>query len=118
MGVRRVVPDVRVESARALAASREFYGVLGLEPVMDLGWVVTLASPENPTAQLTLATRDATAPVMADISIEVSDVDAAYAAVVAGGARIVHGPRDEEWGVRRFFAVDPNGRVVNVVGHR
>ncbi|KPC89985.1 glyoxalase, partial [Streptomyces sp. NRRL F-6602] len=26
--------------------------------------------------------------------------------------------RDEEWGVRRFFARDPDGRVVNVLGHR
>lgn len=118
MAVRRVVPDVRVGSAADLAASREFYGVLGLETVMDLGWVVTMAAPGNPTAQITLATRDEGADVVPDLSIEVEDVDAVYAAVVASGARIVHGLRDEEWGVRRFFAVDPNGRVVNVVSHR
>ncbi|MDX6353323.1 MAG: hypothetical protein QOF98_226 [Streptomyces sp.] len=118
MSVRRVVPDVQVASPEALAASREFYASLGLEEVMDLGWVVTLAAPGNPTAQITLATRDESAALVPDISIEVGDVDAAHAAVVATGARIVHELRDEEWGVRRFFALDPNGRVINVVSHQ
>ncbi|GAA3115372.1 hypothetical protein GCM10017687_30790 [Streptomyces echinatus] len=27
-------------------------------------------------------------------------------------------PTDEEWGVRRFFVRDPDGRVVNVLSHR
>ncbi|PDP85483.1 glyoxalase [Glycomyces fuscus] len=115
MSVRRVVPDIRSE---AMDESRDFYGLLGLEEVMNLGWVVNLASPSNPTAQVILMSRDETAPVTPDMSIEVDDVDAVYAAVVDSGAEIVHPLQDEEWGVRRFFAVDPNGRVVNVVGHR
>lgn len=118
MAVRRVVPDFAVPSAAALAESRGFYGLLGLEEVMDLGWVVTLASPANPTAQVTLTTGDAGATVTPDVSIEVDDVDAVHAAVLASGARIVHSLRDEEWGVRRFFAEDPSGRIVNVVSHR
>jgi uncharacterized glyoxalase superfamily protein PhnB len=44
-------------------------------------------------------------------------VDAVYAAMLERGAEIVHSLRDEEWGVRRFFVRDPNGRVVNVVSH-
>lgn len=115
MSVRRVVPDIRTE---AMDESRDFYGLLGLEEVMNLGWVSTLASPDNPTAQVILMTEDRTAPVTPDMSIEVDDVDAVYEAVRASGARIVHPLRDEEWGVRRFFAADPNGRVVNVVSHR
>jgi uncharacterized glyoxalase superfamily protein PhnB len=39
-------------------------------------------------------------------------------AVRDSGAEIVHPLQDEEWGVRRFFVRDPNGRVVNVLGHR
>ncbi len=97
--------------------SRDFYGLLGLEEVMNLGWVVNLASPSNPTAQVILMSRDETAPVTPDMSIEVDDVDAVHAAVVDSGAEIVHPLQDEEWGVRRFFVRDPNGRVVNVVGH-
>jgi uncharacterized glyoxalase superfamily protein PhnB len=85
---------------------------------MDLGWVVTLASPSNPTAQVTFMTHEATGPVVPDMSVEVDDVDAVHAAVRASGAEIVHPLQDEEWGVRRFFVRDPNGKVVNVVGHR
>ncbi|MFI6768889.1 VOC family protein [Streptomyces sp. NPDC050355] len=114
MSVRRVVPDIHTD---ALEENRTFYGLLGLEEVMNQGWVMTLASPTNPTAQLTFMTEDRTAPVTPDMSIEVEDVDAAYAAVLAAGAEIVHPLQDEEWGVRRFFTKDPNGRIVNVLGH-
>ncbi|MGW7520820.1 VOC family protein [Streptomyces sp. NPDC054796] len=115
MSVRRVMPDIASE---AVEESRDFYGLLGFEEVMNHGWVVTLASPENPTAQVTFMTHDKTAPVVPDMSVEVDDVDAVYAAVRASGAEIVHTLRDEEWGVRRFFVRDPNGRVVNVLSHR
>ncbi|MFI8853085.1 VOC family protein [Streptomyces sp. 891-h] len=115
MTIRRVVPDI---TSADLDKSREFYQRLGFEEVMNLGWVVTLASPGNPTAQVILMTADRTADVQPDLSIEVEDVDGAYAVMVESGAEIVHDIRDEPWGVRRFFAVDPDGRVVNVVSHR
>ncbi|MGW7819572.1 VOC family protein [Streptomyces puniciscabiei] len=115
MPVRRIVPTIR---SSALPQSAEFYGVLGLEEVMNHGWIMTLASPENPSVQLSLMTGDRTAPVAPDLSIEVEDVDAAHAAMLERGAEIVHPLTDEEWGVRRFFVRDPNGRVVNVLSHR
>lgn len=115
MPIRRVMPDIRSE---AMEESREFYGLLGFEEVMNLGWVMTLGSPTNPTAQVTFMSHDMSAPVVPDMSIEVDDVDAAYAAMRASGAQIVHPIQDEEWGVRRFFVRDPNGRVVNVLTHR
>ncbi|MEU9736418.1 VOC family protein [Streptomyces sp. NPDC048002] len=115
MAVRRVVPNVRSE---AVEESREFYGLLGFEKVMDHGWIMTLASPSSPTAQISLMGEDKTAPVTPDLSVEVDDVDAAYAAVRESGAEIVHPLQDEEWGVRRFCVRDPNGQVVNVLGHR
>ncbi|GAB2524849.1 VOC family protein [Nocardiopsis aegyptia] len=115
MSVRRVVPNVRSE---AVPESREFYGLLGFEEVMNHGWIMTLASPSHPAAQVSFMTEDATAPVAPDMSVEVDDVDAAYAAMRESGAEIVHPLRDEEWGVRRFFVRDPNGQVVNVLGHR
>ncbi|MFF8594982.1 VOC family protein [Streptomyces sp. NPDC015220] len=115
MAVRRVVPNIQSE---AVPESRDFYGLLGLEEVMNHGWIMTLASASDPAAQVSFMTGDRTAPVTPDLSIEVSDVDAAYAVMEAGGAEIVHPLQDEEWGVRRFFVRDPNGRVVNVLGHR
>ncbi|MFF5207577.1 VOC family protein [Streptosporangium sp. NPDC000396] len=115
MSIRRVVPDI---SSEAIDESRTFYELLGFEEVMNLGWVVTMASPDNPTAQVTLTGPDASAAVQPDFSVEVADVDAVHAAVAATGAEIVHPLQDEPWGVRRFFVRDPNGRVVNVVSHR
>ncbi|GGJ88694.1 glyoxalase [Streptomyces camponoticapitis] len=117
MSVRRVVPNLHVRPEEQ-ERSRAFYGLLGFEEVMNQGWILTLASPSTPSAQVSFLTHDATGPVVADMSIEVDDVDAAYAAVRASGAEIVHTLRDEEWGVRRFFARDPSGRVVNVLSHR
>ncbi|MGW8062841.1 VOC family protein [Streptomyces ziwulingensis] len=117
MTIRRVVPNHRVESEDQLTTSRGFYGLLGFEEVMNMGWVATLASPANPTAQISFLTAERTAPVVPDLSVEVEDVDAVYARVAASGAEIVRELRDEEWGVRRFFVRDPNGRVVNVLTH-
>ncbi|MFF3014937.1 VOC family protein [Streptomyces sp. NPDC057939] len=115
MAVRRVVPNVR---SQAVPESREFYGLLGFEEVMNHGWIMTLASPSTPAAQISFMAEDRTAPVVPDMSVEVDDVDAAYALVRDSGAEIVHPLQDEEWGVRRFFVRDPNGLVVNVLGHR
>ncbi|MEU5161868.1 VOC family protein [Streptomyces sp. NPDC020875] len=115
MAVRRVVPNLRSE---AVAENREFYGLLGFEEVMNHGWIITLASPSAPAAQISVMTGDRTAPVDPDLSIEVDDVDAAYETVRNSGADILYPLRDEDWGVRRFFVRDPGGRVVNVLAHR
>ncbi|MEU2039313.1 VOC family protein [Nocardia niwae] len=114
MTIRRATPDIRTTD---LPAAREFYRLLGFEEAMDLGWVVTMASPSNPSAQVLLVGPDA-GQLQPDISVEVDDVDAVHAAVTAAGAEIVYPLRDEPWGVRRFFVRDPSGTVVNVVSHR
>jgi catechol 2,3-dioxygenase-like lactoylglutathione lyase family enzyme len=115
MTVRRVMPVLTVAD---LAASREAYiQVLGLREVMNLGWIVTLADDEL-RHQVSLMTKDATAPVNPNVSIEVDDVDAAYRAAVDAGLTLVHPLSDEEWGVRRFFFADAAGNIVNVLTHR
>jgi catechol 2,3-dioxygenase-like lactoylglutathione lyase family enzyme len=115
LGVRRVVPDLGSDD---LGAAKDFYAsVLGLQPVMDHGWIVTLADPQRPDTQISLMTHDETAPVIPDASIEVDDVDACYAAAIQNGAEIVHPLTDEPWGVRRFFVRDPDGHVINILSH-
>lgn len=104
MTVRRVVPNVQSEAARE---SREFYDLLGFEEVMNHGWIMTLASPSSPTAQISFMTSDRTAPVTPDMSVEVDDVDAAYAAMRESGAEIVHPLQDEEWGCGGSSSVTP-----------
>lgn len=116
MAVRRVVPHLHSSS---FDASRDFYGgLLGLETAMDLGWILTFASPANPTAQVNLY--GATAPpasLQPAMSIEVDDVDAVHAEAVRRGLEIVHPLTDESWGVRRFFVEDPDGNIVNILSH-
>lgn len=60
MAVRRVMPIIPSEAARE---SREFYGLLGFEEVMDLGWIMTVAYPSNPAAQISFMSSDKTAQV-------------------------------------------------------
>ncbi|MFC5721062.1 VOC family protein [Streptomyces gamaensis] len=115
MAVRRVVPNIQSE---AVQKSREFYALLGFEEVMNHGWIMTVASPSSPAAQVSFMASDKTAQVTPDMSVEVDDVDAVFAVMRDSGAEILHPLQDEEWGVRRFFVRDPNGRVVNVLGHR
>ena len=115
MNVRRVVPDFQAADP---AGSTEFYAeVLGLEPTMDLGWIVTFAAPGNPSAQISVLREDATASVVPAASIEVEDVDAAYASAQRLGCEIVHPLTDESWGVRRFFVRDPSGNILNILSH-
>jgi catechol 2,3-dioxygenase-like lactoylglutathione lyase family enzyme len=118
MTVRRVVPNLTVTD---LDRTRDAYvTTLGLTEVMNHGWILTLASPDDGTErhQINLVTTDLTAPVNPDLSVEVDDVDAAHDAAVSAGLRIVHPLSDEQWGVRRFFFEDPSGKVVNVLSHR
>jgi catechol 2,3-dioxygenase-like lactoylglutathione lyase family enzyme len=115
VAVSRVVPDLK---SKSMAEATAFYTqVLGLEVVMDHGWIVTLADPQRPEVQLSIMTHDATAPVVPVASIQVDDVDASYQAARAAGAEIVHELTEEPWGVRRFFVRDPDGNVINILAH-
>jgi catechol 2,3-dioxygenase-like lactoylglutathione lyase family enzyme len=115
MSIRRVVPNIK---SAHFDESRKFYtDFLGFDVAMDMGWIVTFTSPNNPTAAVTLLQEpDAVLP-HPQISIEVSDIDATYAKAVAGGLEIVHPLTNEPWGVRRFYVVDPNGIVINIMSH-
>lgn len=112
--VRRMMPVLTVPDT---AVAAEYAALLGLEVVMDHGWIVTLADPDH-RHQLSLMTKDQTAQRNPDVSVEVDDVDAAYRAAVDAGLEIVHPLSDEDWGVRRFFFTDGAGNVVNVLSHR
>jgi uncharacterized glyoxalase superfamily protein PhnB len=82
---------------------------------MNLEWVMTFVSPDNPTAQITIVHKDQTAPMNPHISIEVEDVMAVLSNPQAAGADIIYPLTEEPWGVRRFFVRDPNGVIINVL---
>ena len=112
--VSRAVPNIRSE--RPAETRDSFVELLGFEVAMDLGWVVTVASPNDASVQVTIVGNDDMA--APGISVEVDDVDSVYAAAVEQGLEIIYRLRDEEWGVRRFMLREPSGTVVNVLSHR
>ena len=115
MGIKRVVPDIISDR---LEESRDFYvDVLGFDVAMDMGWIVTLTSPDEPAAQISLFPFAKDMPMHPSITVEVDDVDGAHEAVVRSGREIVYPMTDADWGVRRFFVRDPGGVVVNVMSH-
>lgn len=113
VSIERIVPDLSVTDLRRTVD--EYVAALGLEVVMDHGWIVTLADAEG--RQLNLLTADATAPENPTVSVFVDDVQAAYERVSAVGLEIVHPLTIEKWGVARFFYRDTSGNVINVGMH-
>ena len=114
--VLRIVADI---AAPDIAAGERFYGdVLGLERLMDHGWIVTYGTAATMRVQISVATRGGSGAPTPDLSIEVDDVEAALDGMRDAGFPIKYGPVDEPWGVRRFFVRDPFGKLVNVLAHR
>src|SRR4029079_12848736 len=110
----RAVPNI---SSDRPAETRDFFvGLLGFEVAMDLGWIVTVASPADPWVQVSIISNDD--PAAPGISVGVDDVDAVHARAVELGLEIAYPLRAEEWGVRRFMLREPSGPIVNVVSHR
>lgn len=115
MTVRRIVANL---AAADPAAAKAFYrDLLGLELVMDHGWILTFASPAATVPQVSIASEGGSGTPVPDLSIEVDDVDAVLARARAMGFEVTYGPKDEPWGVRRFFVRDPLGHLVNILRH-
>jgi uncharacterized glyoxalase superfamily protein PhnB len=86
---------------------------------LNAGRIMTLVSPSNPTAQISLLSgRPSTSALEPNLTIEVEDVDSVHSKAVAAGATIVYPLTTEPWGVRRFYVADPDGAVINVMAHR
>lgn len=90
MRVKRIVANIATEQ---IAEAKRFYqDVLGLEPLMDHGWIVTYGSDERMRSQISFAAEGGSGTPVPDLSIE-------------------------PWGVRRFFVRDPFGKLVNILVH-
>ncbi|UXN66726.1 VOC family protein (plasmid) [Phyllobacterium sp. A18/5-2] len=115
MTVRRIVANIAVDT---VPEARKFYcDLFGLEPVMDLGWIVTLASHETAVTQISILSEGGSGAPVPDISIEVDNVEEVYRRAKEMGCKVVHNLTDEPWGVRRFFIHDPAGNLLNVLSH-
>ena len=115
MKVKRIVTNI---STPDIAEVKRFYqDVLGLEVLMDHGWIATYGSSDNMNIQISFASEGGSGTPVPDISIEVDDVDVALERARKGGFKVIYGPVDEPWGVRRFYVSDPFGKLINILAH-
>ncbi|MBZ9867936.1 VOC family protein [Mesorhizobium sp. CA15] len=116
MKVERIVANIATSD---IAAAERFYqDVLGLDLLMDMGWIATYGSEERMQVQVSFMAQGGSGTPVPDLSIQVDDVDAALAGMQEAGFAVEYGPADEPWGVRRFYVRDPFGRLVNILSHR
>ncbi|WJI37273.1 MULTISPECIES: VOC family protein [Mesorhizobium] len=116
MKVRRMVANIATQD---IAAAKRFYqDVLGLDVLMDLGWIATYGSEAEMQVQVSFMAQGGSGTPVPYLSIEVDDVEAALEGMKTAGFAIEYGPADEPWGVRRFYVRDPFGRLVNILSHR
>lgn len=116
MKVKRIVANINTKDIAE--AERFYHDVLGLELLMDHGWIKTYGSNEKMSIQISIASQGGSDTITPDLSIEVDDVDAAFERMKNAAFSIEYGLVDEPWGVRRFFVRDPFGKLVNILAHK
>jgi catechol 2,3-dioxygenase-like lactoylglutathione lyase family enzyme len=114
--VKRIVSNVATSDVDKAGAFYE--KVLGLEVLMDLGWIRTYGSSSKMTLQLSVMSEGGSGTAVPDMSIEVDDVDEALTRVRRAGIAVEYGPANEPWGVRRFYVRDPFGKLINILQHQ
>ena len=116
MKVRRIVANI---DGKELDKAEAFYGrFLGLDVLMDHGWIKTFGSDQTMALQVSIASQGGSGTLVPDLSVEVDDLPAALQKARELGISVEYGPANEPWGVRRFYVRDPFGKLVNVLQHR
>ncbi|AZS16583.1 VOC family protein [Paenibacillus lutimineralis] len=116
MKVKRIVTNIQTKD---IEMAKKFYqDVLGLDLLMDHGWIATYGSKDHMDIQISFASQGGSETDTPDFSIEVDDIDEAYVRMKDAGFNIEYGPVDEPWGVRRFYVRDPYNNLVNILTHR
>ncbi|MNK31219.1 Glyoxalase-like domain protein [compost metagenome] len=116
MKVKRIVMNVNTPD---VALAKTFYqDILGLEHLMDHGWIRTYGSHETSmNIQISFASQGGSGTTTPDLSIEVDDVDEAFKRIKKAGFPIIYELTNEPWGVRRFYTRDPFGNLINILSH-
>ena len=115
MQVKRIVANIAAED---IAAAKHFYqDILGLDVLMDHGWIATYGSSQKMSVQVSIASEGGSGTPVPDLSIEVDDLDTALQRMKKAKVAIEYGPAGEPWGVRRFYVRDPFGRLINILMH-
>jgi catechol 2,3-dioxygenase-like lactoylglutathione lyase family enzyme len=115
MAVKRIVANIQTPD---VARAKAFYGdVLGLDILMDHGWIATYGLEQQMTVQVSFASEGGSGTPVPDLSVEVDNLDEIFEKMKAGSFKIEYGPVEEPWGVRRFFVWDPFGKLINILSH-
>ena len=115
MAVKRIVTNLAADKPESAATF--YWDVLGLELLMDHGWIQTYGNAETTTVQVSIASEGGSGTPVPDLSIEVDNLDEIIARIHAAGIALEYGVAEESWGVRRFFVRDPLGNLVNILQH-
>lgn len=115
MAVRRVVPNIATD--RTDAAKAFYQDLLGMDVVMDHGWIITFAGSGHAAPQISFAAEGGSGTPVPDFSIEVDNLTEIHGRLLAAGFAPEYGPVTEPWGVERFFVRDPFGRLLNILSH-
>jgi catechol 2,3-dioxygenase-like lactoylglutathione lyase family enzyme len=115
MKVKRIVANI--ETKKVKAAKRFYSTVLGLDLLMDHGWIATYGSSAKMNVQISIASEGGSSTQVPDLSIEVDDVDEAYRRMKKARFKIEYELTEEPWGVRRFYVRDPFGKLINILAH-
>ena len=114
--VNRIVANIKTDD---LSKADHFYhDILGLEVLMDHGWIKTFGSDEEVKVQISFAIHGGNDTEVPDLSIEVDNVNEIHEKMKNSEFEIVYAITDEYWGVRRFFVKDPFGKLVNILSHQ
>lgn len=111
----RIVPNI--ETADPASVMSFYSDLLGLEVVMDHGWITTLQGTAQQPIQLSAASQGGSNTPVPALSIEVDNLDDVHTRAVSLGIPIEYGPVHEPWGVRRFYVRDPAGTLINILTH-
>ena len=114
--VKRIV--LNIDTQKIADASSFYRDILGLDLVMDHGWIATYGTTgQKMDVQISFASEGGSGTPTPDLSIEVDHVDDIAEKVIAAGFPIEYGPANEPWGVRRFYTRDPFGKLINILSH-
>ena len=115
MGVKRIVANI---NAIQPASAKAFYhDLLGLELLMDHGWIQTYGQDTTMSVQVSFASEGGSGMPVPDLSIEVDNLDELLERMQHAGFTPEVVATSEPWGVRRFFVRDPFGQLVNILQH-
>jgi catechol 2,3-dioxygenase-like lactoylglutathione lyase family enzyme len=113
--IKRIIANIATDR---VGEAKAFYGdVLGLDVLMDFGWIQTFGSDQKMQVQLSVASEGGSGTPVPDISIEVDNLEQVLRTAQKSNISIEYGPVEEPWGVRRFFVRDPFGKLINILEH-